>query len=458
MNFESADEVRDASKVQASLARLKRISRPARFVYQARCAALDGKPLLLLASPGRRVDSGLAAELKQGGSRAFKGKVYRRGMGLVFAPRGSQPNRAEMMRLISAVGRQHGVALPLRRLFVTSAREAEAITAMDGSVRQLRRVKKPTAFIYRPRWAALRDGPAFMLGGRGRERHFDLLRGGRAVEGEVRREEQTIILAIHRGTATAAQINRDLRRIAMDIRASVPRVEVRVEDAPAPAPSEAPTAAPAPAPEPEKDNVLDMATARRRKEEKAQQEAAEEARQAAERERAAAEKARQEAEAEKARQEAEAARQRAEADQQRQEQDRRRATLPALQRRYDRLTDDIEDSQEEVDEARAAVEREARAFAAMNKADSLEDVIDALIDLQEEIAEAEGKPDKDIRKLQATLQRMDDLDDALEELAEWYDERKDDLGEELAELEGELDKLKAEAAQLKSEIDEIEGG
>ncbi|MEL6342299.1 MAG: hypothetical protein AAFV53_04155 [Myxococcota bacterium] len=476
MNFESLEDVQDPAKIKASLSRLKRISSPARFMFKSRSKILDGQPLLLLASPGRRVSRALAEELKEGSATVW-GEVIRVGQLLLFTrQKGGRPPKKEMTRLISQLGREAGVALPQRNIAVVTPLEFRAVSAMERSLRQVRRVRKPAPFIINPRWAALGGNPAFIMGGQGRDRSFALLRGGGAVEGTVMKDGKKLVLVVEKGSASASVVQRALVDAARIFRISAPRPEVRIGEGASDVVMDEQQAAEdvqtsragrkgkkkddtaptiqtdAPKTETPKKETRKTEVPRKSPEE-IQREREERARKKAEADKRRAEEAeRQRQEEARARQEAEAARRAAEDEATRLENERRKATLPALKKQLARAESDLEDAREDLDEAREAFEIEQKAVKEMRGAEDLDDLRDQLSDLQEEF----DKPDKDIRKLQSALQRVDDLEDALEEVTEFFEERADELKEELDEMQEEFDKARASLDELQREIEEIE--
>ena len=160
MNFSTLDEIKDPAKMTASLQRMKRTKQSMHFLFKARCEELENQPLLLLASPGRKVDRGLVNELS--GSKSIWGRIKRRGAMFVFVPK-SPASRTELVRLIASCGNAYNVPIPRNRILVSTAAEMKAYDAVRASVQRLRGVTSPTRFFFRERCVALNKKPALVL-------------------------------------------------------------------------------------------------------------------------------------------------------------------------------------------------------------------------------------------------------------------------------------------------------
>jgi hypothetical protein len=504
MNFQTVDEVKSKEEMTRSLKMLKRIPRPANFLFKHSCELLNKKPLLLLATPGTRVNRALAEQLKAG-SRPVWGQVRRRGTELLFITRGRA--NVELMKLrLSQLGTEHGVPLKKKNLVIVTEAEGRALLAIERSVRRVRQAKKPTGFIFKGRVESLGGGPALLLKRGGAERHVRALGSGGLIEGTVIAEGGNTTFTVTSGSVSPGQMVNLLKRLGMEYRSVIrgPVVvigeggEVSEVDMTAPETSaetssetssqtssqtapevtakttaktsgkakakakvkaEAPKSAPTPEPTPESKpgkSSLDETRAKiaeaQRRAEAARQKAKEEA------ERAEAErKAREAAEAERQEQER-IERERRERERAEAESARKLASLPALKKRLSRATGEAEDASEELEKAERARQREEKLFAkkSLKRFEDVEALMDALLALQEQITADNGKPDKELRQLMRDLQREDDIDDAVDEVLEWYEERKEDLDEELGELRQEAETLRKKVADLEAEIADIE--
>ena len=83
IRIETLQQLQDPSLVEKVLDRLRRTTQPRQFAYKKRCKALEGKPLLLTAPPGRKVKSSLLRQLRLG-TPTLKGVVHREGQQLIF--------------------------------------------------------------------------------------------------------------------------------------------------------------------------------------------------------------------------------------------------------------------------------------------------------------------------------------------------------------------------------------
>jgi hypothetical protein len=477
MDFQTVDEVKSKAEMTQSLKWLKRIPRPANFLFKHSCEALEKKPLLLLASPGGKVNRGLAEQLKDG-SRPVWGQVRRRGRDLLFVTRGSA-NRDLMVRRLIQLGNEHGVPLKRNHLMVITEYEGRALMAVERSVRRLRRAKKPVGFVFKGRVDAFGGGPALLLKRGGAERFVRALGSGRLVEGTVVVANGKTTFTVTSGSVSPGQMVALLKILgkenhstlrnpvvvigdgaeeqATDMAAaedvsSTRRKQTRSTDAPSSAPAS--TA---------KQTTPDSSKADKAREEALEAsrlKAAEESRRKSKEnaERAEAERqARETAEAERREQERRE-RERREQERTKAENSRKHASLPAMKRRHSRAVGELEDSVEELTQAEAARAREEKVFSkkSLRRLDDVEALIDAIIALQAEITSEGGKPDKDLRQLMRDLQREDDIDDAVDEVLEWFEERKDDLDEDVDELRKESQVLQKKVTDLASEIEEIE--
>jgi hypothetical protein len=471
MNFQTVEEVLSPDEMTKSLKLLRRIPRPANFLFKATCEALGKKPLLLLARPGSKVDRALVEQLKAG-SRPVWGLVRRRGADLLFITRGSA--NADLMRLkLAQLGVAHGVPLKKKNILIITEKQGRAMLAVERSVRRVRQAKKPVGFIFKPKVAAFGGSAALLLKRGGADRHAPALGSAGTVEGTVLVEGGKTTFTVTKGSISPGQMVSLLKAMGREYR-SVIRGPVVVigdggqaaeETAEDVAPekrtreqtSSARKSKPAPAPKraPEKTTKPKSEVEEKR---------AEQARQKAKEDAARAEEER------KAREAAEAERQAAEAERQEQERTRRdrersdaesirrKASLPALKKRLSRITDEVEDALEEVTKVKASQEREAKLFSKkrLNRFEDVDSLVDALLELQQEITNDTGKPDKEIRQLTRDLQREDDIDDAIDEVMEWFEERKEDLSDELSEVTEEHAALQKKLGALQSEIAEIE--
>ena len=512
MKFETVEEIQDRGRMKESLARLKRLTRPAQYLFKARCEAIEGAPLLLLAPAGSKVSRALAEEVRAG-SRPVWGQVRRRGRGLIFTTEGPA-KRKEMTRLIAKAGRNSGVSLPKARISVCTRAESRAIDAMDRSIRIVRRVRRPTRFFFKSRCEALNNSPMLLLDVGTAARHVGALRAGSpTIEGTVEREGRQLIFTVTRGAISPSVMARQLVALAREARVSIGRPVVRIGEGGADAPAaEAPAAgtprrrarraasgrplagADAPAVTAAAPGTVARETATReaaaretatreaaaretvaretvareaatreaaaREAKRARAEAARQAAKEAARAAAARQAAEAAAQAAAARQAAEAAaraeRQRREAERQAAELQRKRASLAPLKKRHARALADAEEAAEELAAAEAAMLREQAVRKALKAIDDLDDFREALIALQEQITAETGKQDKDLRSLQRDLQGVDDVEDALDEVEEWFAERKEELEEELDELREEAEETAAKAAKIGADVAAIE--
>ncbi len=242
MKFETVEEIQDRGRMKESLARLKRLTRPAQYLFKARCEAIEGAPLLLLAPAGSKVSRALAEEVRAG-SRPVWGQVRRRGRGLIFTTEGPA-KRKEMTRLIAKAGRNSGVSLPKARISVCTRAESRAIDAMDRSIRIVRRVRRPTRFFFKSRCEALNNSPMLLLDVGTAARHVGALRAGSpTIEGTVEREGRQLIFTVTRGAISPSVMARQLVALAREARVSIGRPVVRIGEGGADAPAaEAPAA------------------------------------------------------------------------------------------------------------------------------------------------------------------------------------------------------------------------
>lgn len=454
MNFSTVEEIKDPAKMTASLQRMKRTKQSMHFLFKARCEELENQPLLLLASPGRKVDRTLVSELS--GSRSVWGRIKRRGDTLVFVPKAGA-NREELVRLIAVCGNAHNVPIPRRNILVSSEAELKAYEAVVASVHRLRSVTTSTRFFFRERCTALNKGAALMLG---KEAPLRALGSGSPIiRGTVAREGRGLTFTVT-SKVNERRMARAITLMCRLLRARAPTPTVvfgkgaPVEEAPAETPSASKGAAArkAAAAKARKAAAAKAAAAQAKQEakQKAKQKAKQEAKaKRAEAERAEREAAEREARAEEQRRaEEEVARKAAE------EAAQKAADLgdPKLKRRYRSALQSLEDAREEITAAEASQGREEATFKKLKNADSCDDIIDLLSLLQDAITESSGKPDKELRKLQRIVQRADDVDDAIEECEEWYEERKEDLADELAELREEAESLEAKVEKLRVRI------
>lgn len=497
--FETVEDVKNSNAMKAALAVLKRLNRPAEFMFKARCEVLDRDPLLLLASPGTKVDRTLAKALKDG-SKTIYGQVRRRGTTLVFSPRGQRPNKKEMVRLIAKVGRQNQVTLPLSRIIVTTQLESRAINAIEASMRRLGRISKPTPFIFNARWEPLR-GPAFLLGDGGRDRYFSMLRAGPAVEGTAVKEGRQIVLTIEKGTANPGAMARQLVQIGREIRVSVRRPEIRVggtatataEDlskaprkgstpastaaattspsAPPPTPvtAKAPTPAPAPPPQKKEPSPEEKARLAEQKRQEAARRA--EAKRKEEAQRAEAKRKAEEArrrKEEEARRAEEARQERERQEKERQERERKAAEmaaeiakLPKYRKRLARAESDAADAESDLKEASVGLERESALLQRLRKVSEAAALRALFDELQEAIIADSGKPDKGLQKLLRGLpdddeDDEDELEDAIEEAREFLEERIEEYEDDLGDLRKEATEAIEKRDAIRAKVEALE--
>ncbi|MDG1480086.1 MAG: hypothetical protein P8R54_10880 [Myxococcota bacterium] len=467
MNFQTVEEVRSQGEMTKSLKLLRRIPRPANFLFKATCEALDKKPLLLLARPGSKVNRALVEQLKEG-SRPVWGMVRRRGADLLFITRGSA--NADLMRLkLAQLGVAHGVPLKKKNLLIITEAQGRAMLAVERSVRRVRQAKKPVGFIFKPKVAAFGDSPALLLKRGGAERHAPALGSAGTVEGTVLVEGGKTTFTVTTGSISPGQMVSLLKKMGREYRSVIrgpvvvigegaQAAEDVVEDVtpqkrtrkqaisarkakPSPEPKSAPKKAPQ-----AKSDVDEKRAEQVRQQAKADAARAEEER-----------KAREAAEAERQEQEEQ---DRARRDRERSDAEsiRRKGALPALKKRLSRITDEVEDALEEVTKVKASQEREVKLFSKkrLNRFEDIDALVDALLELQQEITADTGKPDKEVRQLMRDIQREDDIDDAIDEVLEWFEERKEDLSDELGELTEEHAALQKKLGDIQSEIAEIE--
>ncbi|MFT5684884.1 MAG: hypothetical protein ACI8RZ_005829, partial [Myxococcota bacterium] len=454
MNFQTVDEVKSKEEMTKSLKLLKRIPRPANFLFKHTCEALDKKPLLLLARPGSKVSRALAEQLKEG-SRPVWGQVRRRGNDLLFITRG-RANSDLMTKKLMQLGTAHGVSLKKKNLLIITEAQGRALLAVERSVRRVRQAKKPVGFIFKGKVEAFGGGAALLLKRGGAERHAPALGSGGRIEGTVVVAGGKTTFTVTSGSVSSGQMVALLKKLGQEYRSVIrgPVVIIgeggQVSEGDVTETAERTRSGKASAP---KSSAAKASTKTSTKTESAptpvsleeQRAKSAEAKKRAERAKQDREEAAARAEEErKVREAAEAARK----EQERQERERRdleradadtvrrKASLPALQKRLARATGEAEEAREELVKVQEAQAREEKLFAKknLNRFEDVEALIDALLALQQTITNESDKPDQEIRQLMRDLQREDDIDDAIDEVLEWYEERKEDLGEELGEL------------------------
>ncbi len=118
IHFKSIEDLTDTAQMKAAIKQLRRQSKPAAFAFKARCEALGGEPLLILAPPGRRVDPGLLRQVRSG-SRTVTGVVQREGQELVFTVE-EQVSTKRMATLIAKVAAACKARIPRRRIRIVT--------------------------------------------------------------------------------------------------------------------------------------------------------------------------------------------------------------------------------------------------------------------------------------------------------------------------------------------------
>ena len=477
MNFQSVEEVQNKAEMTRSLKWLMRIRRPANFLFKHECERLDKQPLLLLASPGRKVDRSLAQELKSGG-RPVWGQVRRKGRKLTFITRG-RANKNLMTRKLLALGSTHSVPLKRKDILILTDAEGRAVMAIERSVQKVARVRKPTEFVFKGRVDALGGGSALLLSNS--KRYARSLGGGGLIEGMVNRVNGSTLFTVTKGSVSPGQMVALLKKLGKEHGTNIRNPKVVIgeggvasqEDMTATEPSSGPAKAAksgtakvksgtAKAVKPSQESSSGDSKA-------AQASSLEETRRKIAEAQKRAEAARQ-----KAREDAERAEQeriaREKAENERRENERREReareqarqnaeelrlieTLPKLESRHERAQTEAEEAQAELSKALTAWEREQKVFSKKNlrRFDEVEELIDALVALQN----ASEDEDKELRELMRDLQREDDIDDAVDECMEWFEERSEDMDDELGELRKEVETLTSKVSGLSEEIERI---
>ena len=83
IRIETLEQLQNPSLVEQVTDRLRRTTRPRKFIFKVRCKALEDKPILVTAPPGRKVKSSLVRQLRLG-TPTLKGVVHREGKVLFF--------------------------------------------------------------------------------------------------------------------------------------------------------------------------------------------------------------------------------------------------------------------------------------------------------------------------------------------------------------------------------------
>lgn len=124
MTFKTLEDIQDKAKMKDALKGLRRLRRPAPFLFKARCEALGGDPLLLVSGPGRRLSATVVRAVRLG-TLSIRGTVCREDSRLVFTTT-ANVNKPQMAKLISRVGAQNGANLPLTRIEIRTPKDAKA--------------------------------------------------------------------------------------------------------------------------------------------------------------------------------------------------------------------------------------------------------------------------------------------------------------------------------------------
>jgi hypothetical protein len=133
MSFKTLEDVQDRAKMKASLKSLRRLKRPTPYLFKARCDAMDGDPLLLVSTPGKKLSATLIKEVRLG-TRSVRGTVCREGSKLVFTTK-SNVNKPQMAKFIARIGTKNAANLPLQRI--------EIVTPKDLAERKQQQKKAP---------------------------------------------------------------------------------------------------------------------------------------------------------------------------------------------------------------------------------------------------------------------------------------------------------------------------
>ena len=103
--FKTVEDLRDQGLMQRAIKRLRRQKKPSAFLFKARCAAMDGEPVLVLAPPGKPINRALMRPVRVG-TLSIKGSVQREGHDLVFTTE-TEVNKQRMIMLLAKIGEQN---------------------------------------------------------------------------------------------------------------------------------------------------------------------------------------------------------------------------------------------------------------------------------------------------------------------------------------------------------------
>ena len=114
--IETLEQLKDPVLLEKVTDRLRRTTKARKFIFKIRCKALDGRPVLLSAPPGRKVKSTLVRELRLG-TPTLKGVVHREGKILHFTF-SSEVNKNKTQRWIAHFLQKTKSPVPLHQILI----------------------------------------------------------------------------------------------------------------------------------------------------------------------------------------------------------------------------------------------------------------------------------------------------------------------------------------------------